>query len=126
MNTAQLVEEFNKLRTELTAKGATLKSEEEAFNRAAVAALDARAKLEALKDPLLRTAEEQAQTERQRLLAELRKLAGLDSTASSMGTSTPSERQRALERIRQRSGSAGALSQSSSLLRRMALKLPST
>ena len=49
-------------------------------------------------------------------------------TASSAGTSTPSDRQRALDRIRQTFSPAlsGLLSQSSSALRRSALNVPST
>jgi hypothetical protein len=81
MPAAQVVEEFHTLRKDLAAKAAALKTGEAEFRRAAAAAADARAKFDALKDPLLRAAEEQGQAERQRLLAELRKEAGLDRTA---------------------------------------------
>src|SRR5205823_4597220 len=82
MPTPQVVEEFNAIRKDLAAKAARLKTEEEAFKRAAAAAAEARAKLDALKDPLLRAAEEQGQAERRRVLAELRKEAGLDRAAA--------------------------------------------
>jgi small-conductance mechanosensitive channel len=89
MPAAQVVEEFNKIRKDLAANATTLKTGEDAFRRAAAAAADARAKLEALKDPLLRAAEEQGQAERQKLLAELRKEAGLDRTAPAVAPATP-------------------------------------
>src|SRR5205814_2242944 len=66
MPTPQVVEEFDAIRKDLAAKTARLKTEEEAFKRAAAAAAEARAKLDALKDPLLRAAEEQGQAERRR------------------------------------------------------------
>jgi small-conductance mechanosensitive channel len=89
MPVAQVVEEFNTLRKELAAKAAALKTGEDEFKRAAAAAADARAKFDALKDPLLRAAEEQGQAERQKLLAELRKEAGLDRTAPAAAPATP-------------------------------------
>jgi small-conductance mechanosensitive channel len=89
MAAPQLIEEFNTLRKELAAKAAVLKTEEDEFKRAVAAAADARAKFDALKDPLLRAAEEQGQAERQKLLAELRKEAGLDRTAPAVAPVTP-------------------------------------
>jgi small-conductance mechanosensitive channel len=89
MAAGQVVEEFNKLRKDLAAKSASLKAEEDEFKRAAASAADARAAFDALKDPLLREAEEQGQAERLRLLAELRKEAGLDRTAPEIALATP-------------------------------------
>jgi small-conductance mechanosensitive channel len=78
MPTTQVVEEFNKLRKQLAGKIAALKTEETQYSQASLAATEARAKFEALKDPVLRAAEEQGQAEKQKILAELRKEAGLD------------------------------------------------
>jgi small-conductance mechanosensitive channel len=89
MAAGQVVEEFNGLRKDVAAKAATLKSEEDEFKRAVAATAEARAALDALKDPLLRAAEEQGQAERQRLLAELREEAGLDRTAPEAQPATP-------------------------------------
>ncbi|CKQ14810.1 Uncharacterised protein [Mycobacterium tuberculosis] len=49
-----------------------------------------------------------------------------NSTASSAGTSTPSERQRALDRMRHSSSATTPLSQASCSLRTSALNVPST
>jgi small-conductance mechanosensitive channel len=81
LSTAQVVDKFNKLRQELTAKTAALKTGEDEFKRTTAAVVEARARFEALKDPLLRAAEEQGQAERQRIVAELRKEGGLDPAA---------------------------------------------
>jgi small-conductance mechanosensitive channel len=78
MAVGQVVDEFNKLRKEVAAKASALKSEQDAYTRSVAAAAEARAALDALKDPLLREAEEQRQAEWLKTLAELRKEAGLD------------------------------------------------
>lgn len=78
MTAAQVVEEFNRLRAALAGKATALQAEADAYKRASAAVAEARTKLDALKDPLLRAAEEQGQPEKQKILAELRKEAGLD------------------------------------------------
>lgn len=87
----QVVEEFNTLRKDITAKAATLAAQEAEFKRATAAADDARTRLAAVKDPLLRAAEEQGQAERQRLLAELRTDAGLDRAVTTIAPTAPSK-----------------------------------
>lgn len=89
MPAGRVVEVFNALRKELAAKAAALKTGEDEFKRAAAAAADARAKFDALKDPLLRAAEEEGPAERQTLLAELRKEAGLDRVAPAAPPAEP-------------------------------------
>jgi small-conductance mechanosensitive channel len=90
MTAGQVVVEFNKLRKDLAANAATLRSEEDAFKRAVAAAAEARAALDALKDPLLREAEEQRQAEWLKTLTELRKEAGLDRADTAAAPAKPS------------------------------------
>src|SRR5215472_2326598 len=102
MVAGQVVEEFNKLRKDVAAKAITLKSEEDEFKRAVTATADARATFDALKDPLLRAAEEQGKAERLKLLAELRKEAGLDHTAPAVAPATlPAEPKKPGEKEKQ-------------------------
>jgi small-conductance mechanosensitive channel len=81
LSTEQVVGEFNRLRKTLAGNAAALGAEEEAYRQAAAAVAEARTRLDALKDPLLRAAEDEGQAERQKILAELRKEAGLDRAA---------------------------------------------
>jgi small-conductance mechanosensitive channel len=78
MTAPQVVETFTATRKELEERLAALKGEAEGYDRAAAAAAEAKARLDGLKDPFLRAAEEQGAAERQKLLAELRKEAGLE------------------------------------------------
>jgi small-conductance mechanosensitive channel len=78
MTSAQVVEAFIAGRKELTDRLEKLKGEAEAYNKAAATVAEATARLDGLKDPFLRAAEEQGQGEKQKLLDELRKEAGLD------------------------------------------------
>src|SRR5262249_3668262 len=66
---------------DLANKGARLLSGQAAYKKAAAAVAEARAKLDGLKDPFLRQAEEQGQAERLKIAGELRKEAGLDRAA---------------------------------------------
>jgi small-conductance mechanosensitive channel len=90
MATGQVVDEFHKLRKDVITKAATLKSQEDEFKRAVASAAEARAAFDALKDPLLREAEEQRRTEWLKTLAELRKEAGLDRSDSAVAPARPS------------------------------------
>jgi small-conductance mechanosensitive channel len=78
----RLVESFAATRKELADRLAQLKDEAEGYDRAA-AVVEATARLDGLKDPFLRAAEEQGQAERQKLLGELWKEAGLERAAPS-------------------------------------------
>jgi small-conductance mechanosensitive channel len=89
MVAAQVVVEFGRLRKDRAAKAATLNAEGAEFKRAMAAAADARATFAALKDPLLRAAEEQGKTEWQKVLAELRKEVGLERTAPAVAPASP-------------------------------------
>lgn len=78
MATGEVLDQFQKLRKELTDMAASLKIEEAEYKKSVAAVTEARAKFDAIKDPFLRTAEEQGQAEKQKILEELRKDAGLD------------------------------------------------
>ena len=88
LSTEQVVDEFNRLRKTLAENAAALKAQEEAYKQAATAVTEARTKLDALKDPLLRAAEDEGQSEGQKILAELRKEAGLDRAAKDVAAPT--------------------------------------
>ncbi len=89
MDAAGVLDQFQQLRKTLTEKAAALEGEEVEYKKALAAVTEARAKLDSLKDPLLRAAEERGQSEKQRLLAELRKEAGLDRVATGMPMMPP-------------------------------------
>jgi small-conductance mechanosensitive channel len=86
LTAAEATDRFTKTRGELAAVSAALKGEEDAYRQARTAVAETRAKLDGLKDPFLRTAEDQGQSEKQRIRAELRKEAGLDDTTKDAGT----------------------------------------
>jgi small-conductance mechanosensitive channel len=81
MSAARIAESFAETKQDLATKLQILESDKDAYQTAAAAVNDARAKLDELKDPLLRQAEEREQPERLRIASELRKDAGLDETA---------------------------------------------
>jgi small-conductance mechanosensitive channel len=81
MTTAQVVETFTRTRQDLAAKDERLQSGQAEYKKASAGAAEVRAKLDGLKDPFLRQAEEQAQAERLKIAGELRKEAGLDRAA---------------------------------------------
>jgi small-conductance mechanosensitive channel len=95
MNSKDLLEQFQKLRASLTEQMANLKTGADEYKKATTAVTEARTKLDALKDPLLREAEEQGQAEKQKILTQLRKESGLDRTMAGspmmgmMGTGSP-------------------------------------
>jgi small-conductance mechanosensitive channel len=78
MASPQVVEAFTATRKELADRLGQLKGEAEGYDKAAAAVVEAKARLDGLKDPFLRAAEEQGQAEKQKLLGELRKEAGLE------------------------------------------------
>jgi small-conductance mechanosensitive channel len=78
MTGPQILEAFTTIRKELTDRQEKLKGEADNYTKAAAAVAEAKARLDGLKDPFLRTAEEQGQPEKQKILGELRKEAGLE------------------------------------------------
>jgi small-conductance mechanosensitive channel len=94
---AGLVEQFRRLGAAVAEQAPALKAGEDEYRKAVAAAADARAKLDALKDPLLRAAEEQGQAERRRIAAELRKEAGLDPVAPPPDAKKPDDPKPAAE-----------------------------
>ncbi len=80
MSADQLVENFTTIRQDLAEKLRKLASEEAVYKDFAATVTDARAKLDELKDLLLRRAEEQKHADRTRIASELREEAGLDRT----------------------------------------------
>ncbi|HUR53325.1 MAG TPA: mechanosensitive ion channel domain-containing protein [Gemmataceae bacterium] len=81
MTAAQVAEAFTKRRDELTGKTDALRSKDRAYEDARNVVHLTREKLDALKDPLLRAAEEQGQAEKQKITGEFRKEAGLERSA---------------------------------------------
>jgi small-conductance mechanosensitive channel len=81
MTAAQVVEAFTATRKELADQMGKLKGEAEKYGKATAAVAEATARLDGLKDPFIRAAEEQGQAEKQKLLGELRKEAGLERAA---------------------------------------------
>jgi small-conductance mechanosensitive channel len=69
---------FATTRQELAGLQKKLKEEEDGYSKAATAATEARARLDGLTDPFIRDAEAQGQAEKQKLLGDLRKQAGLE------------------------------------------------
>jgi small-conductance mechanosensitive channel len=82
MTATQVVEAFTATRKELADRLGTLKGEADKYSKATAAVDEATARLEGLKDPFIRAAEEQGQAERQKLIGELRKEAGLERAAT--------------------------------------------
>jgi small-conductance mechanosensitive channel len=78
MTAREAVAAFTATSKELADRLGKLKLEADAYDKATVAAADATARLNGLKDPFLRAAEEQGQAEKHKLLGELRKAAGLE------------------------------------------------
>src|SRR5262249_9089818 len=74
----QVVEAFTATRKELAEHLGKLKGEADRYGKATARVAEARARLDGLKDPFIRAAEEQGQAEKQKLLGELRKEAGLE------------------------------------------------
>jgi small-conductance mechanosensitive channel len=89
MTGPELVAAFAATRKQLADGQRKLKEDEEAYKQLVTAVAEARARLEALKDPFLRTAEVQGQAEKQKLIAELRKEAGLDRTSQTEPSASP-------------------------------------
>jgi small-conductance mechanosensitive channel len=78
MTAAQVVEAFTATRKELADKMGKLKGEADRYGKATAAVAEATARLDGLKDPFIRAAEERGQAEKQKLIGELRKEAGLE------------------------------------------------
>src|SRR5262249_13065241 len=74
----QVIELFTTTGKELVDRLEKLKGEADTYKKAAAAVAEATARLDALKDPFIRAAEEQGQAEKQKLIGELRKEAGLE------------------------------------------------
>jgi small-conductance mechanosensitive channel len=74
----QVVRAFTATRKKLAVRLGKLKAQADGYTQAVAAVAAARTRLEGLKDPFLRAAEEQGQAEKKKLLAELRKEAGLE------------------------------------------------
>ena len=91
MTAVQVVEAFTATRKELDARLGKLQEEADIYTRAAGAVNEAKARLEGLKDPFLRAAEEQGQAEKQKILGELRKEAGLERTTKDTATPQPAD-----------------------------------
>ncbi|MCC6420461.1 MAG: mechanosensitive ion channel [Gemmataceae bacterium] len=89
MTGPQIVETFAAARKGLADRLNKLKGEAEVYARADAAAAEARARLDALNDPFLRAAEEQGQAEKQKILGELRKEAGLERVAGAPAPTPP-------------------------------------
>jgi small-conductance mechanosensitive channel len=75
---SSLAEVFTATRRELASRLDKLKGEAQAYAKAGAAAAEAKARLDGVNDPFLRAAEAQGQAEKQKILATLRKEAGLE------------------------------------------------
>jgi small-conductance mechanosensitive channel len=89
MTGAQVVTAFTAAHKEFGDRQARLKAEAEAYAKAVAAATEARARLDGVNDPFLRAAEEQGQAARHKLLAELRKEAGVERATGTAATPVP-------------------------------------
>jgi small-conductance mechanosensitive channel len=107
MTAAQVVKAFTTTHKQLEDRLGKLKGEAAGYNKAAAAVSEARARLDGLKDPFLRAAEEQGQAEKQKLLGELRKDAGLE-RATKPAATAPSPRPLSSEGKRGRGEGAAA------------------
>lgn len=90
MPAAQVAAAFTSTRKDLAAKLDKLASDEAAYRKASATVVETRARLDGLKDPFLRQAEEQGQAERLKIAGELRKEAGLDRAAADTSPAAPS------------------------------------
>ena len=89
MTGPQVVEAFKHIRKTLADRRGQLQEQADGFAKAAAAVAEAQARLDGLKDPFLRAAEEQGQADRQRLIGELRKEAGLERSANGAAPAPP-------------------------------------
>jgi small-conductance mechanosensitive channel len=97
MTAAQVAEAFGKTRHELAASLEKLASDQAGYRQAVAAVAESRARLDGLKDPFLRRAEEEGQAERLKIAGELRKEAGLDRAAPEAAPTAPAEPKKAEE-----------------------------
>ena len=88
MDGPQALAAFSRHDEALKVKLAELGAARDDYSKAAATAVDAKAKREAMKDPFLRAAQEQDLTEKQKIIGELRKDAGLERAAGQAATST--------------------------------------
>jgi small-conductance mechanosensitive channel len=91
MTAAEVAEAFTRTRKDLAAKGQRLLFNQAEYKKAVAGVAEVWAKLDGLKDPFLRQAEEQKQAERLNIAGELQKEAGLDRPASVAPGSPPAE-----------------------------------
>jgi small-conductance mechanosensitive channel len=89
MTVPQVVEAFTATRKELAEHLGKLKGEADRYGKATARVAEARARLDGLKDPFIRAAEEQGQAEKQKLLGELRKEAGLERAGKDAAPAPP-------------------------------------
>jgi small-conductance mechanosensitive channel len=89
LTSPQAVQTFTTTRKQLTQRLRKLQPEAEQYHKAALLAAEAKARLDGLKDPFLRAAEEQGQAEKQKLLAGLRKEAGLERGGGAAAPAVP-------------------------------------
>ncbi len=85
MTGPQVVAAFTVTRKELADHLGKLKGEAGAYHKALAVAAEAKTRRDGLKDPFLRTAEEQGQAEKLKIIAELQKEAGLERVAQARG-----------------------------------------
>jgi small-conductance mechanosensitive channel len=100
----QVVKVFAATRDELGRKVAKLKDAQAAYRKAVSAAAEARTRLEGLKDPFLRAAEEKGQVEKQKLLEELRKEAGLERAPRATANQPAAKKPTPMNRLRSETG----------------------
>jgi small-conductance mechanosensitive channel len=86
---------FSATRQELAERQKKLIQEEQAYSQAALAAAEARARLDGLTDPFIRAAEELGQAEKKKLVGDLSKDAGLERAAVAANPPPPSEPKKA-------------------------------
>src|SRR5262245_6817497 len=89
MTAAQVVAAFTATRKELADRLGKLKGEADKYSKATAAVAEATARLDGLKDPFIRAAEEQGQAEKQKLIGELRKEAGLERAGKDAAPTLP-------------------------------------
>jgi small-conductance mechanosensitive channel len=95
MTAAQVAQVFAKTRQDLAAKLEKLAADEGEHKKVARAVTDTRVKLDGLKDPFLRQAEEQGQAEQLKIVGELRKEAGLERSIKDTPSTAPAEPKKA-------------------------------
>jgi small-conductance mechanosensitive channel len=98
MTAAQVAETFARLKQDLAARGERLLSTQAEYKKVAAGVAEVRAKLDGLKDPFLRQAEEQGQAERLKIAGELRKEAGLDRAAPDAPGAPPADAKKAADK----------------------------